>query len=94
MITLLEEGAGEGQSWRPWRVWKLSTAKEGTSTVNLSAEENGSKRNSGKADAQNGQNAFTRMLISHKKAADTIMILIFCFLAWQYSKAVRNILAV
>jgi hypothetical protein len=25
--------------------------------VNLSAEENGSKRNSGKADAQNGQNA-------------------------------------
>jgi hypothetical protein len=25
--------------------------------VNLSAEESGSKRNSGKADAQNGQNA-------------------------------------
>jgi hypothetical protein len=60
----------------------------------VSAEENGSKTNSGKADAQNGKMSYSRMLISHKKAADTIMILIFCFLAWQYSKAVRNILAV
>jgi hypothetical protein len=34
-----------------------STVKEGTSTVNLSAEDNGSMTNSGKVDAQNGQNA-------------------------------------
>ena len=45
---------------------------EGTSTVNLPAEENDSKTNSGKADAQDGQKAVhPRANFTQKKAADT-----------------------
>jgi hypothetical protein len=51
-----------------------STVKEGTSTVNLSAEENGSKTNSGKADAQDGQNsAHPDANFEQEKAADTTL---------------------
>jgi len=49
-----------------------STAKEGTSTVNLSAEDNGSTMNSGKADAQNWHKAVhPDANFTQKKAADT-----------------------
>ena len=68
MANPLEEGAGEGQPEDP----EGSTVKEGTSTVNLSAENNDPMTNSGKADAQDGQTAHSRMLISHEgKRADT-----------------------
>ena len=46
--------------------------KEGTSTVNLSAENNGSVTNSGKADAQDGQNAaHPNANFTQRKTADT-----------------------
>jgi hypothetical protein len=54
-----------------------STVKEGTSTVDLSAEDNGSTMNSGKADAQDGQNAGHQdAKFTQKKAADTTIALI------------------
>jgi len=54
-----------------------STAKEGTCTVNLSAEDNGSTTNSGKADAQNWQNAVhPDANFTQEKAADTTVALI------------------
>ena len=49
-----------------------STEEEGTSTVNLSAEDNGSVTNSGKTDVQNGQNAaHPDANFTQKKAAYT-----------------------
>ena len=54
-----------------------STAKEGTCTVNLSAEDNGSTTNSGKADAQNWQNAVhPDANFTQENAADTTVALI------------------
>ena len=54
-----------------------STVKEGISTVNLSAEDNGSTTNSGKADAQNWQNAVhPDANFTQENAADTTVALI------------------
>ena len=54
-----------------------STAKEDASTVNLSAEDNGSATNPGKADAQDGQNAaHPDANFEQEKAADTTVALI------------------
>jgi hypothetical protein len=54
-----------------------STVKEGTSAVNLSAENNENMTDSGKADAQNGQNAVhPDANFTQEKAADTATALI------------------
>jgi hypothetical protein len=54
-----------------------STSKEGTYTVNLSAEDNGFTTNSSKTDAQNGQNAAQpNANFIQEKAADTTIALI------------------
>ena len=54
-----------------------STVNESTSKVNLTAEDNGSVTNSGKADAQDGQNAaHPDANFEQEKAADTTVALI------------------